>query len=449
MVLVAAIPLLVGWMRRSPDVTPKVLLFMGFLPWALDFHLYMAIISWVEWPGFVKGVEFTVLDALALAVYFSLPRVRYPRPFRISMVLYFAAVFLSVFQASVPMASLFYLWQLARMFLVYAAVARACVADPRAAPALMSGMVAGLFFQAGVVIWERVALGILQAGGTEGHQNLLGLMSHFVVFPCFALLLTRERRWLAAVGTLAGVVVQVLTTSRATIGLAVFGYAAVFLLSAVRYWTLRKALVLLIGVATVAALAPAVIFSFERRFAVPDYGNYDERAALEKAAAMILSDYPLGVGANQYVTVAITEGYSAKAGVAPTLGSMTAHVHNIYWLVAAETGYLGLTAFVLLLLRPITVAFLCGWRHKGDPRGDLLLGLGVALLVVYIHSFFEWIFISSQVQYMFALELGLIAALAHQLGYWRQPSYRRRRLYRQETQLGIEPLESGPKRNIR
>jgi O-antigen ligase len=404
---------------------------MGFLPWISGliigpFHLFLALLSWTDWLGFAKGLELTVLDAVALAVYLSLPRAPQPPPFRISMALYFVAVLLSVFQARVIEAALFYPWQLLRMYLIYAAVTRACAADPRTVRALMTGMVAGLFFETGDVIWERFALGLIQATGTAGHQNVLGMMSHFVVFPFFALLLARERGWLPAAATLAGVIVQLLTTSRATVGLAGFGYGTVFLLSAMRKWTSRKGQVLLIGTATLAVLAPVAISSFDRRFAVQDFGDYDERAAMERAAAMMLSDYPLGVGANQYVNVSMTEGYGLRAGIAQTGNSMTAHVHNVYWLVAAETGYLGLVTFVLLLLRPLTVAFLCGWRHRQDQRGDLLLGFGVALLVVYIHSFVEWAFITYEAQYMFALVLGMIAGLGQQLGYWRQPAAHRR-----------------------
>ena len=48
-------------------------------------------------------------------------------------------------------------------------------------------------------------------------------------------------------------------------------------------------------------------------------------------------------------------------------------------------------------------AFLCSMRHRGDQRAELLLGLGVALLTVYLHSFFEWIFVTFQAQYLFAL----------------------------------------------
>ena len=99
-------------------------------------------------------------------------------------------------------------------------------------------------------------------------------------------------------------------------------------------------------------------------------------------------------------------------------GASGAIVHNVYWLTAAETGYLGLISLVILLLRPMIVGLRCGWRNRGDERGDLLLGLGISLLTVYIHSFYEWIFITFQVEYIFAATIGLIAGLAQQLGYW-------------------------------
>jgi hypothetical protein len=90
-------------------------------------------------------------------------------------------------------------------------------------------------------------------------------------------------------------------------------------------------------------------------------------------------------------------------------------------LVAAETGYFGLATFVILLMPPLIVAFSCGLRHAGDVRGDLLIGLGVALLAVYVHSFEEWIFVTFDAQYEFAIEIGMVAGLARELGYWRRP----------------------------
>ena len=251
-------------------------------------------------------------------------------------------------------------------------------------------------------------------------QNLLGLVSHFVVFPFFALLLRGRSGWLPAAVVLAGILIEALTTSRATLALAGFGFATLLMLSVVRRVSSRKMLVLLVGAAFTAIIAPLVLSSFDQRKFVNDQAESDyDRDSFLRVAAMILSDHPLGIGSNHYLMIANAEGYEDAAGVLPN--SRTSIVHNVYWLVATETGYLGLIAFLILLLHPLTAAFLCGWRTPGDPRGDLLLGLGVALLTVYIHSFYEWIFVRPETQYMFVLEVGLVAGLAQQIGYWRRP----------------------------
>ena len=132
--LAAIVPLSV-WLREKQNQGPKIWMLVGFLPFVLvPLHLLAAPISWPEWPGFVQGAEFTVLDALALSLYISTPPA--PLPFRLSMALYFLAVLLSTFEGRTPIPALFYVWQLLRMFVVYAAVTRGIHADPRVASAL-------------------------------------------------------------------------------------------------------------------------------------------------------------------------------------------------------------------------------------------------------------------------------------------------------------------------
>ncbi len=440
-VLLVIIPIS-GWLRRNPAEAPKAWTVLGLFPFLLTVsHSEMAFISWLDWPGYVKGAEFSVLDGLTLALYLSLPKRRHPLPFRFAMASYFFAVLLAALQAEVPTAASFYLWQLARMFLVYAVVTRGC-SDARVAPAILKGLAAGLILEAGDTIWQRFGLGAHQAAGTFGHQNFLGLISHFIVFPFFALLLAGQRGWLLVAVALAGVTVEVLTTSRATVGLAGFGYALLFVLSALRHWTLRKGVVLLIGVAIILMLVPLAMSSFQQRLAGIELSTYDERAAFETAAALMFSDHPMGVGSNNYVVAANALGYNHVAGVATVEGSEGANVHNIYRLVAAETGYLGLLTFALLLFRPLMVAFACGWRHWGDRRGDLLIGLGVALLIVYIHSFYEWSLATAKAQYMLAITMGLVAGIAQNLGYWRSPQIRSTRLSQLDRRL-IGQLGSG------
>jgi O-antigen ligase len=419
-ILLAAVFPLSEWLRRNPLQAPKVWVFVGVMPFLMTFaHLVMAVTLLEGNPiGFyVHGAEFSVLDALAVAILLSLPKRRHSLPFRLAMGLYFFAVLFSTLQSIYPLASLVYAWQLVRMFLVFAVVAKACE-DPRVPSAILTGMALGLLTQAVVVIVERFGLGIQQASGTFDHQNLLGLISHFVVFPFFALLLAGQGGWLPVAVVPAGAAIELLTASRATIGLAALGYATVFVLSALSRWTSRKAVALIFGAAVLAILVPAAIAFISVRGQGELAGSDEARAAMQNAALLLFFSHPLGVGANNYVLAANAYGVNAAAGLAWT--EFAAFVHNAYLLVAAETGFLGLASLVFLLSRPMFVAFRCGWRKRRDPRGDLLLGFGVAVLVAYLHAAFEWVFVLDLTQYMLALEFGMISGLAQQLGYWRR-----------------------------
>jgi O-antigen ligase len=409
-------------LRSHPEERLKILVLAGFLPFILrNAHLFWAIISW-DWVGYVKGLEVSLLDFIALAVYISLPSPRGRLPFLVSMILYFLATVLSAAQARLPITALFYSWQLARMFLLYATVYRGVCADQRIASAILKGMAAGLLMEAGLTIWQRFVLGVLQTPVTFPAQNGLGLASHFVIYPFFALLLAGRGGWLSPAVVTAGLVAQVLTTSRGTVLLGAVGLATVFSLSALRRWTSRKGLVLLAGVAAIAVFGPLAASSFEQRFEGGPMSLQEdsERVAYKKAADMMLSEHPLGIGANNFTFVANVEGYFSRAGEASYLSGLSGNVHNVYWLVASETGYLGLVTFVILLLRPLAVAFFCGLRHLGDPRADLLVGLGVALLIEYLHCSEEWAFVNFETQYLYAIDVGLVAGLAATLGYWRR-----------------------------
>jgi O-antigen ligase len=422
--LLAVLPL-AGWLRKHPQHTTKIWIAMGLLPFVIflgPHPLYIAVISWSGWPGYVKGAEVSLIDVLALAIYLSQPRTKHPTPFIYSMTLYFVAALLSAVPSQVPMASLFFVWQLARMFLVYVVVARACT-DDRVVPAILTGMGVGVCLNAVIAGWQRVGLGMVQTTGIIGEKNLLGLMTEFVGPPWFALLLAGQRGRMPYLAPLASAVTSVLTVSRAALGLNVLAMLMIFLLSAVRKWTSKKAKIALLSVLAVLALVPIAISSFESRFGSASVGGYDERAAFEKAAIMMLADYPFGVGANNYVIIANVEGYNERAGVALQSGSLSTNVHNAFLLSAAETGYFGLLAFVLVLSRPLIVAFRCGWRNRSDRRGDLLLGLGVAFLTIYIHCYFEWILLHFIPLYLFAITSGMVAGLAQQLGYWKSQTY--------------------------
>jgi O-antigen ligase len=414
--LIGVFPLSV-WLRRNPRQLPKIWIVVGFLPFGATIlpHVFIAIISWAEWPGFVKGAEVSALDLLLVALYLNMSKKAGKLPFRVPMAVYFVAVIVSVPFASVPTASLFYVWQLGRMFFVYLVIARACE-DEEMMNSIMTGMMLGLCYEAVLVVWQRFALGDLQTAGTMGHQNGLGMTTYFISFPFFALYLAGIKGWRPLLAPLAGAIVAIMTVSRATLALSGAGFFILLILAVARKFTARVARTVVVAAGLVLLVLPFVFSSFEARFAagpLPD--DYDERAAFKRAAGMMVGEHPFGVGANNFVIAANTQGYYDRAGVAPTFNSRGAHVHNSYWLAAAETGYLGAFGFVVMLLAPLVTAFRVGWRNRGNIKGELLLGFGVALLMLYIQLFFEWAFFLWWFQYIFAISLGLVAGLVHQL----------------------------------
>ena len=267
------------------------------------------------------------------------------------------------------------------------------------------------------------------------------MISHFVAFPFFALLLSGRAGWLPLVVVSAGLVVELLTACRATLGLSILAYSIAFVLSAMRNWTSRKAIVLVVAVAMGAAVAPIALSAIANRGGNDTEGSDTERSALIDTATLMLSDHPLGIGANNFVIVANLLGYYARAGASFVM--FVAQVHNVYWLVATETGYLGLVAFMTCLFPPMIVAFRSGLRNSDDVRGELLVGIGTALLIVYLHALFEWIFVSAEVQYLFFTDIGLLSGLAMQLGYRRKGRAKLDLRYRRQPR---NPRDARPSR---
>jgi O-antigen ligase len=418
LIFLCSVKPLASWIRKNPTKHPVVWTVLGFLVIQHSpLHLFFALISWAAWPGYVKGVELSVVDFLAFAMYLALPRATKSFSFKAVAIFYLLAVLASVFDAEFTQPVLFYAWQTTRVLFIAFVVSRGVANDKNTTLALLRGMAYGIILALGSAALDRFAHGDLQAKGEFAHQNTLGLLSHFLTFPFLAIWLAGGTGWLPIIIPIAGAMIAILTVSRATIALVGMGCVFVFFCSALRGWSSRKTKVALMGIAAAVILIPLAMSSLQERLGSASVlGEDQEREAFERAAAMMLEDHPWGVGANYYVVVANEEGYSDRAGVIPTLGSRGANVHNVYSLVLAETGYIGFAAFLLLLAQPLLMSFRTAWVHSQDRRGDVLLGLGVALLVVYIHSLVEWTFLTFQVQYPFGVTIGLIAGLAQQLG---------------------------------
>jgi O-antigen ligase len=415
--LVALILPLSQWLRRRPEKVAWVCFALGLLPFVTEYlHLFMATVSWASWAGYARGIEISVEDLLAVLLIVSIRNNNARIPFLLPMALYLFATLIATINATYTTAALFYCWQLVRIFAIYIAVFIAVTSEFAAARALLVGMACGEMVELVFAAWQRLGLGVLQTHGTMESQNELGLVSHFVMFPFFAILLGGRRGWLPGIVVLAGLVVEVLTTSRGTVMLGVIGLALTYALSSMSKWSSRKALIALAGLAVLAAAAPFALASFEQRFSGsggdPGLAEDAERIAYKAAAAMMLADFPGGVGPNHFTVVANADGYYIRAGEAPYSSGLAGRVHNVYWLVLAETGIFGLITYLGFLLFPLVMALRYGVGGQRETNRDLLLGLGVTLVIVYIHSWEEWVPITYTMQNFLAINFGLVAALA-------------------------------------
>ena len=97
-----------------------------------------------------------------------------------------------------------------------------------------------------------------------------------------------------------------------------------------------------------------------------------------RAAKMIIADHPLGVGPNQYLLVANIGGYSSRAGVAWNAANRSAPVHNSYYFITAELGFVGL--IVPHLVRPLAGHWPSAVLLPSALAGALLLTLADSLV---------------------------------------------------------------------
>jgi O-antigen ligase len=404
--------LLTVQLRRNPRLLPHAAFGLALMPFLeARFHLTSAPISWAGWAGPVQGIEISTTDAFAFAILLASKPAKSPVILKIAFAIVALAYAVSTVSSGMHMESYFTGWQILKALIVYLAVTRACVTNKDTALGLMTGLITGITIQAVVVSYELVATGQTQAGGWFGHQNMLGFTTHFVVYPALAALLGGyyPKRMLLAV--ISALLIAFAGASRATIGLMIPGLALTLLFSSMHRINTRKMGVAGAALIVLLAVSPVLYSSLQRRTVEQRENSTEVRDNMKAAAAMMIADYPLGVGPNRYVLVANLGGYSEKAGVPWNTGNRGAPVHNLYYLITTEMGWFGLAAVIWLFISCFIVAVQAMRRVPGGFGGELAAGIAVTMIIVAVHANYEWIFMLHANHDLFAMSVGLAAAI--------------------------------------
>jgi O-antigen ligase len=164
------------------------------------------------------------------------------------------------------------------------------------------------------------------------------------------------------------------------------------------------------------ALACGVLFfclvypTVEKRLNFTDFGSAKSRAPLNWAALSVIEQFPVtGVGLNNLARVFRT--YDTTGGSSLLAGG--AHVvHNMFLCVWAETGTIGIAAFLWMFFAAFGVALKYLFRAP-NPERAILIGAAAGLLAQMIHGLFDPGFrILMSTSMLFYSLVGLIGAVA-------------------------------------
>ena len=130
-----------------------------------------------------------------------------------------------------------------------------------------------------------------------------------------------------------------------------------------------------------------------------DDGSVFFRTKVWKEALRIIRDFPVtGSGLNTYSIVARNYKSVEGGGIYP---------HNSYLQMAAETGLVGLFAFLWVLFK----FFQTGLKNLNQKKDFLVLGFLAGILAFLVHAFFDVHLYSLQLVVLFWFMLGLSVAV--------------------------------------
>lgn len=406
-------PIFVALLRRNPGRRWWAFVAIGAIPFLPNLPLEGFLYGWSGWSGTTMGIAVSPIDTLALALIVTRRRTIGKLPFWPVLGIYGAALFTSIFFAPLWIATTFAWWQFGRLLLLLAAVSGEGH-KPDVRNGLLMGLAIGLSYQAGFVIFQKLT-GVVQAPGTMGHQNILGLMIELTVLPLIGALLGGNRSKMVIFGISGALICVAGSGSRGTMGIAGAAILALLLISLVRRSTPFKFRIAALATAALVIATPFALATLNTRFGGASYVTEEAtRATLEEAARAMAADYPLGVGANQFVLVSNRDGYAERAGVSWLSADRSKPPHNAYLLARAETGRLGELAFFLLLCVPMIIALRLAFANRKWVAGELALGSAMALAANALHNNYEFAVHTFPVQAVLFMNLGLIAGLARE-----------------------------------
>ena len=380
-------------------------------------------VSMENYRGPDRGFEVNLTDLISLGLILAL-LIRFPTQLKWApvnttwMVGLFGLAVISAMAAPLPILAAFTLFKLVKIYLLFWCVANCLrVTDARY---VWMGLVATGVYVTYLAFQQKFLAGIYRIHGPFDHSNTVPVFLNQIVpvTLIWGLLDKRLEGWQALLSTGAGLgmaAAVVFTFSRAglvLVGAGVAGSIGLCVLkSRATRVTTTSAFVAIAGVVGLALMADSII----DRFLNAPEASGEARDEFNIAAQIMADDNAFGVGLNSFSRVlSDTPRYGAHIVIMED-EEESGVAHHIYWLTAAEMGYVGVTGFVLVIGRFTLLALWGSWKGRKQLEGALLFGLFVGASALHAQGLLEWAFRISPVTYMYAICSGLIVGFYDQV----------------------------------
>ncbi len=270
----------------------------------------------------------------------------------------------------------------------------------------------------------RVSVGdlsFLRIYGTMPHANILAALFVMGIVAAIGLLfLGDKKRW---ENTSLGICVFILlgglllTFSRSGWIVAALSVAALLLYGFLKK-PLRSRAFFLFCVVVITLAALLIQFGwlvFPRAHFTAEEPSVDHRVRYNTIGAELLLRHPFGVGWGNQILTAAHEGLYGEQGL--SLSWQEQPIHNLYILVATESGIAGVSAFLVFLFLVFRSAFRRFKETKGEEKTHEIFVVSVlfgGLLLFGLVDHFMWDLEAGQL--MFWLSAGLLLGLGQKQG---------------------------------
>jgi hypothetical protein len=419
LLMIFAVPLMTFLAWRSEKLR-------GYLFSALIFatglgdHGNMHLLSIETYRGPDRGIEVALADLIAWSLAMA---VIARKPGRISwipyntglMVLYFGVAVLSIIDAPQGLLASFTIWKMLRGFVLYWTVVNVLRVGVPVRSVWRGILAIGIVF-ALYAVYQKYGLGQYRISATFDHSNTVPLFLNQVLPILLAMGLASRRLSTSASLVSLGVVMAMLLTvvmtfSRAGMVLSLFSILGVLLVANRKTKSLRVTVASLVVVGALGLGGLITGRSIVERFLEAPESSHMAREEFNRAARAMATDNPLGVGVNQFSYVLTnTPKYSDMIRIMAA-EKQKGVCHEVYFLTAAEMGWIGLVVFAMVLLRFLWHASLEAFRRKGFD-GLVQASIALGMLALHLSGFLEWVFRITPIFYLFLFCAGLSVGLA-------------------------------------